>query len=246
MYEEFSDPRLTAIWETINVYDPGTQPDFYLALARDLGAASLVDLGCGSGTVTQVFADAGLRITASDPSAQMIALARERSGCEQVTWLVGSAEVLGAPDADMAIMTGHVAQFFVDDAEWAAALHALHDALRPGGTLAFEARNPEERGWERWTPASTNAYVDATLGPITCWSDWHDVTDGVVSYTNYYRIDTTGEELASPSRLRFRREAELRASLTEAGFTVDAMYGSWARDPVGPTQPEFITIAHRD
>ena len=43
-------------------------------------------------------------------------------------------------------MTGHVAQFFLTDEHWRAALTALHAALRPGGRLAFESRNPDAAG----------------------------------------------------------------------------------------------------
>jgi hypothetical protein len=42
----------------------------------------------------------------------MVARARRRPGGERVRWIVGGADGLGAPGADLAIMTGHVAQFF--------------------------------------------------------------------------------------------------------------------------------------
>jgi hypothetical protein len=36
---EFTDPRLVAAYDTLNVYEPGTQPDFYLELARESARA---------------------------------------------------------------------------------------------------------------------------------------------------------------------------------------------------------------
>ncbi len=44
-------------------------------------------------------------------------------------------------------MTGHVAQVFLSDEAWTATLTAIYDALRPGGRLAFETRNPGDRAW---------------------------------------------------------------------------------------------------
>jgi hypothetical protein len=38
------------------------------------------------------------------------------------------------------VMTAHVAQFFTDDDEWGELLRALHNALVPGGRLAFDSR----------------------------------------------------------------------------------------------------------
>jgi SAM-dependent methyltransferase len=59
-----------------------------------------------------------------------------------VKWLHGGAQNLGAFEADLAIMTGHVAQFFLEDESWQQALRSIHGALKPGGHLAFECRNP--------------------------------------------------------------------------------------------------------
>ncbi len=40
-------------------------------------------------------------------------------------------------------MTGHVAQVIADDETWHKTLAAIHRALRPGGRVAFESRNPK-------------------------------------------------------------------------------------------------------
>jgi len=54
-----------------------------------------------------------------------------------------------------------------------------------------------------------------------------------------------GEELESTATLRFRTEEDLRASLTSAGFEVDAIYGGWRRQPIGQGDGEHLVIAHR-
>ena len=53
-----------------------------------------------------------------------------------------------------------------------------------------------------------------------------------MSHTIRYRFDD-GDELESAATLRFRTEDELRTSLAAAGFTVDAIFGGWQREPVG-------------
>ena len=65
--------------------------------------------------------------------------------------LHGSAEVVPDGQADLAIMMGHVAQYFVDDADWAELLANAHRLLRPGGHLAFETRNPVHDWAAQWT-----------------------------------------------------------------------------------------------
>ena len=146
---EFADPRLVEIYDAVNPYDPDAQPGFYARLADELDARVVVELGCGTGLVTQALVRPGREVIGVDPSPLMLDVARTRTRAGRLRWVDGGADDIGTPDADLAIMSGHVAQFFVDDDEWSDALAALHAALRPGGYLAFESRNPDAREWER-------------------------------------------------------------------------------------------------
>ena len=103
-------------------------------------------------------------MTGVDPSAAMLAVARCGQHGDRVQWIYGDTTAVPALAADLALMSGHVAQFFVTDDAWAAALTALHTALRPGGTLAFESRNPDNREWERWTRAGARTANDPSSG----------------------------------------------------------------------------------
>ncbi len=162
-YSEFSDPRLVAIYDTVNPI--GEYKAFYLELAAklagDRGTLSIIDLGCGSGQLTCELAKQGHHLIGVEPSDAMLGLARKRATNElakplaadrtcgsqsrsisPVKWLHGGAQNLEAFEADLAIMTGHVAQFFLEDESWQQALRSIHGALKPGGRLAFECRNP--------------------------------------------------------------------------------------------------------
>jgi SAM-dependent methyltransferase len=242
---EFDDPRLVAVYDTINAYDPGTQPDFYAALAAEVGATIIVDVGCGTGLITRRLAGEGYRMLAVDPSPPMIDVARRRPVDGSIEWLVGDVSQVGRGVADMAFMSGHVAQFFLDDQDWARALAALHAALRPRGWLAFESRNPSARQWLRWTADSTGLVFDPVAGPIETWSEFHRIDGDVVAYTNHYAFVATGDELLSPNRLRFRTADQLTGSLASAGFEVRAMYGDWDRRPVADDARELIVVAQR-
>lgn len=246
MIAEFHDPRLVAIYDTINAYGPGEQPDFYAQLAGDIGARTILDVGCGTGLLTRELAGCGYVITGVDPSAAMLAVARRGRHSDRVQWIHGDPTAIPTGKADLALMSGHVAQFFVTNDAWAVALTALHDALRPGGTLAFESRNPDNREWERWTRAGTRTAIDPNAGPIETWSEVVDINAGVVSYENHYVFTATGDDLVSSAQLRFRTRAELTDSLATAGFSVEHVYGTWASGPVAPENPELIVVAQRD
>jgi SAM-dependent methyltransferase len=240
---EFEDPRLVAIYETVNAYAPGTQPDFYLALAEELGARSVVDLGCGTGLITRQFAARGLEVIGIDRAPRMLEVARSRPNSERVRWLLGGPEQAQGANADLAIMSGHVAQFFLDDESWRAALEGLRAALRPGGRLAFESRNPAAREWERWTPEHRSTGRDPDAGEIETWVTVSAVRGEVVDTEIHYRFLATGEQLVSPVTLRFRTREDLTRSLEVAGFALERTYGWWDRSPLHPDSPELILVA---
>jgi hypothetical protein len=77
------------------------------------------------------------------------------------------------------------------------------------------------------------------------WAEVSDVRDGVVRYDNHYRFVATGEEVVSPTQLRFRTREELTRTLADAGFAVEQVYGGWGRRPPGPGTGELVVVAVR-
>src|SRR5690242_7599643 len=210
----YTDPRLVELYDSDNLR--GADTDFYVRLAADLDARRILDLGCGTGLLTRELAVDGREVIGVDPAPAMLAVARRQPGAERVRWVEGDAGALGTPAADLVIMTGNVAQVFLDDAEWAATLRAIQAALRPGGHVAFESRNPEDRAWERWNRAATYERFDSPNGPMECWLDLISVGNGRVRLAGHNIFTATGEVVVASSELRFRSLAELTASLTDA------------------------------
>lgn len=238
---EFRDPRLVLVYD---VECPWSRDDdFFRSVLADEPAADVLDLGCGTGRLTLAMAAAGYAVTGVDPARPSLDAARRKPGAGDVTWIEGSTAVLPAGAYDAALMTSHVAQFFVGDAEWAAALADLRRALRPGGRLIFDTRDPRARGWEVWNPADSrreNTLPDGTT--VTSWSEVVSVTDGAVSIVHRYRF-SDGDRREATLTLRFRTEEEVRASLAAAGFTMEHLWGGWTRDPIGHPDGELLVVA---
>jgi SAM-dependent methyltransferase len=206
----------------------------------------VIDLGCGTGIVTLQLADKGFHTIGVDPSPLMLDAARRKPGSDRVEWIEGGAEQLLPLHADLAIMSGHVAQFFVAEATWREALNGLKNALKAGGYLAFESRNPSVKEWERWSAESMLTVEHPAYGPIECWTEVTEVEGDVVSAVGHRRFAATGEELVSPFALRFRSEEKLSRSLAGAGFAVERIFGDWDRRPPGPSERELIVVARSE
>ncbi len=154
--------------------------------------ATLLDVGCGTGRVTESLLDLVPRgrVLAIDASAEMVALARVRLGDRAEVWCQDVLDLDLDLDAllDAIISTATLHWVGDHDRLWA----RLHRALRPGGRLeaqcggagniahvrtaideASRALAPELIGWSPWvfaTPEETDARLRAAgFTGVHCW-----------------------------------------------------------------------------
>jgi SAM-dependent methyltransferase len=245
----YDDARLAALYDALNPAAADTA--FYVALAESAG--HVVDLGCGTGLLACELAMRGYRVTGIDPSPCMLQVARHRPEGKRVTWIEGDAGALAfVGPVDLLLMTGHVAQVFLDESALRATLAAARRAVRQGGRIAFESRHPAARAWETWTPEASRRRVQTAEGGVV--DVWHErqeraaapdpLTDGRVAFTTHYRFgENGGETIEARSELRFWTRDELNRLLNQAGFARIDWYGDWNGAPLDDTSREMIAVA---
>lgn len=241
--KHYTDPRLVDLYDLENPL--GSDHDFFQRLIKAQDAKTIVDLGCGTGLHTRAFVGNGRKVYGVDPSPAMLAYARRQPGAAKVTWVEGDASAMEEWSADFALMTGNVAQIFLDDGSWLNTLRGFYRALRPGGTLAFESRNPLARGWETWTPENTRQTMETPYGPLDSWLEVLNVDEKTVQFQGINIFLDTNETVVVESTLRFRHKDEIVQSLTDVGFSIEAIYGRWDEIPFTNESPMMLFVAQR-
>ncbi|MFF1697549.1 class I SAM-dependent methyltransferase [Streptomyces sp. NPDC058257] len=237
--EAYENPRLAALYDPLDA-DRGDL-DVYADVTTELRARQVLDVGCGTGTFALLLAKRGLRVTGVEPAAASLDVARSKPGGEHVRWIHGDATALPELHVDLATMTANVAQAIVDPEVWDGTLRGIRAALRPGGHLVFETRDPARRAWEQWNRAATRRTVAVEgVGDVDTWVDVTEVSLPLVSFRHTMIFTRTGETLTSDSTLRFREREEVSASLTAHGYVVDEI-----RDAPDRPGKEFVFFAHR-
>jgi SAM-dependent methyltransferase len=212
----------------------GPDGEFIVLLAAEIDARTVVDLGCGTGRLARELAVDGRHVIGIDPASVQIEFARRQPGAEGVEWIIGDASALSTADVDLVVMTGNVAQVFLEDDEWMETLRAIHAALGRGGYVAFGSRNPEDHAWERWNVTHPD-WVSEVIS----------VKDDRVVVVGHMVFSDVGETLHASSEYRFRSLTELTDSLADAGFTVEHTYGDWQHGPLTNISEEIVLIARR-
>jgi SAM-dependent methyltransferase len=237
--EIFANPRLAAIYDAMDSDRSDLEP--YVAMVDEFGARSVLDVGCGTGTLACMLVAEAVQVIGVDPAAASIDVAKTKPGADRVQWIHGDATTLPDITVDMATMTANVAQVFLDEEYWRATLAGIRGALADDGHLVFEVRDPARRAWEQWNREQSWSVREVPgVGSVESWVEVTDVSLPLVSFRHTYRFASDGAELVSDSTLRFRDREEVTAGVAAEGFGVVDV-----RDAPDRPGKEFVFVCQR-
>lgn len=242
---EYRNSLLVDLYDAINPYAADTK--FYVELTESLKAKSVLDIGCGTGILAAELIEKDLNVIGIDPSKEMLDIAKARVPNGKGTWIQGTVKNIPQVSVDIAAMTGHVARVFLGDTEWKETLSSIHNALKTGGYLVFESRNPKFRPWESWNKEkSFHIIEDQKHGKVEIWHELKEEDDKLISFDTHYKVLSSGDTVVSQNKLIFRSKQEIEESLESIGFKVEYVYGDWDKTPVEEQSKELIFVAKKD
>lgn len=235
----YGDPDLATFYDSEN----GWRDDTRCCRAFAEQAASVLDLGCGTGLLAAALGP-GRDVWGVDPAGAMLDIARRRPGGTTVTWVEADARsVRLGRQFDLVVLTGHAFQCFLTDGDQRSLCETIAAHLAPGGTFIFDSRNPAREEWQEWLPELSGREFDhPVLGRIRAWNDVRmDDASGIVTYDSFY-ADSIGSIRKASSRIRFATHEDIAARIAEAGLSVERWLGSWTGEPMTESSPEIIAI----
>ncbi|MBN1284082.1 MAG: class I SAM-dependent methyltransferase [Anaerolineae bacterium] len=235
---------------------------FYIAEAQRADGPAL-ELACGTGRVLVPVAKAGVEVTGLDGSPEMLDKLRAKLPGLPAEVRARVKLVEGdMRDFDLGEQFGLIyipARSFLhlltrDDQK--AALACIHRCLRDGGRLALNFFNPLlkiiEPAAHRWQSYfdAPRQFIRANGNRVMVWNTryYDTVTQVTEQYIIYEEIDPDGHVVNRrylPLTLRWIYRFEFENLLELCGFEIEALYGTFDRQPFTDQQQELIWIARK-
>jgi 2-polyprenyl-3-methyl-5-hydroxy-6-metoxy-1,4-benzoquinol methylase len=221
----YTDPRLAQLYDEDSGW--GADSQFYLSLAGP-APKRILDLGCGTGTLCNAYAELGHNVTGVDPAKAMLDVARIKPNSAQISWVNAPVQTFQTPMRfDLIVMTGHAFQVLLDDDDITATLSVMRNHLAPGGTIAFETRNPNIDWTRRWHGLSRDHLLNGhtirqTFEILVTCADR-------ITFATHYAFQNA--QITSTSTLRFLPHDTLTKMLSDNSLHVKAVYGDWNSTP---------------
>lgn len=200
---------------------------FYLRLLKKYRctAQTVLDLACGTGSLSVLLAQAGCRVIGADCSEQMLTEAAQKTqGMENAPFFIlQKMQNLRLPEqVDAAICCLDGINYLTSPADCKKAFRRVYDALRPGGLFIFDINSAY-----KLRNLDGQIFLDETEDTYCVWRAEFDKRKNICFY-GFDLFLRQGERWARSDELHAEyaySQSELTAYLREAGFSKIGVYG---------------------
>lgn len=239
----------SALYDTMDV-DRTPHLTFYRSLVTE-NTGSLLDLGCGTGSITLAIADAmgsDASVVGVDLSPKMIEIARARA--PQHRWIVGD---IAAPPVeghfDLIVICFHTVQALVEETQLHQAFRAIAGLLAPRGRFAFDIYQPNIAWLDTITadPYVARQFTDSSGRAIDVieYDGQYDPASRILSGQWSLRDHATGTTIEiEPIRQQLRQyfPEDIDRALAHAGMRWTERFGELDRRKFEPTSKRQVYI----
>ncbi len=234
---------LAAYYDRLMATDYEALADYLLGLFARHGSAprTLLDLACGSGTLTAALCERGLDMIGTDGSEEMLELAAEK--CPDSLLLCQDMRELDLFDVvDGAVCTLDSFNHLLKTADVAAALDRLRLFIAPDGLLIFDVNTP----YKHRVTLGDNSFVLEDEEVLCVWQSFYTAKTATVQMVlDFFEMQEDGRYERTSDLVRERAYSlpTLKRLLEAAGFELLAVYEDRTLESPSPTADRWTLVA---
>ena len=200
--------------------------EFYMEILRREGLSprTVVDLACGTGSVTEILARKGYRVTGVDMSEEMLTEAAMKTMDMEMPPMYSCQllQNLRLPrGVDMAVCALDSLDYILDPADCKEAIRRAYKALNPGGIFIFDVNTPE-----KLRAMDDQVFLDEDDDVYCVWRGEFDEETNICSYGMdlFQREGNMWRRSFEEHREYAYSQEQLTEFLKAAGFTHIEVY----------------------
>ena len=213
---------------------------------RPAPVSTVLDLGCGTGTIACLLAERGYQVIAVDGSEEMLTqAARKAEGLDRPPLFLHQemSRLRLLEPVDAAVSTLDSLNYLTTERALQETLRRVFRWLKPGGVLLFDVNTPH-----KLRRMDGQAYLDETEESFCAWRTFFSEKRQVCTYqVDLFRLRSDGawERTFEEHRERAWTQEQLRRLLTAAGFSGIHFTGDLTRRPPRADEDRWIVQAEK-
>ncbi|MBE7011128.1 MAG: class I SAM-dependent methyltransferase [Ruminococcaceae bacterium] len=241
MYGDFA-----AIYEKLQDIDYEAYADYIEKIFEKEGISPelVLDLACGTGTLTTIMAKRGYDMIGIDMSFEMLDIAREKMYDEELDILylnqdMTEFELYGTVDAIICSLDG--VNYLTEDGDLLKTLKLVKNYLNPGGIMVFDINSE----YKLSKVLGNNTFVTEEKDIFYVWQNEYD-EKSKICYFNLDFFEKQGDKYVRYTEEQAERaysENEIRTAAEDAVLKVMGFYSEFSFDvPSDTTQRCFVVL----
>ncbi len=205
----------------------------------------VLDLACGTGSITKIMSDKGYDMIGIDGSPDMLNIAKSKSDDDSILYLcqqMPEFELFGTVDAVLCLLDS--INYVTEKEDVLQTFKLVHNYLNPGGLFIFDVNTP----YKLKNVLAGNTFCGEGDGVFYTWENVYDPEEKLSEFKLEFFIQN-GEMYERKTEFHYERaysDREIKGMLKKAGLTLLAVYDDLTFDGPSPHSEKIFYIAKKE
>ncbi len=210
----------------------------------DIKTKSILDLACGTGTTTAMFADKGYEVIGIDSSEEMLAQAKSKQGKRDILYLcqqMRDFELYGTVDAVVCLLDS--INYVIEEEDLLSCFKWVKNYLNPGGVFVFDINTRYKLEYV----LAGNIFNDEKDNVFYSWENYYDDEENICEFDLNFFVKH-GKDYRRFNEIHYERaytDREIKTILKKSGLEFVASFDDLSENAPCKTSEKVFYIAKR-
>lgn len=222
--------------------------DYIVGLMKkfsDIPVSMILDLACGTGTVSVMLCDKGYDVIGVDSSAEMLGQAKKKQGDRDILFLnqeMRDFELYGTVDAVVCLLDS--VNYVLDSEDLLSCFKWVNNYLNPGGVFIFDINTKHKLE----NVLAGNIFNDEKDGVFYSWENYFDDEENICEFDLNFFVQNRDGSYKRFNEIHYERaytDREIKTMLKKAKLELVAVYDDLTENLPAKNSEKVFYIAKK-